>query len=60
MEKIGQLDLDVSSLKAQAKELYQKLDEMNIDISDEQVQGLLSSIASWFGNLWETIKGWLE
>lgn len=59
MEKIGQLDLDVNSLKAQAKELYQKLDEMNIDISDEQVQGLLSSIASWFGNLWETIKGWL-
>ena len=60
MEKIGQLDLDVNSLKAQAKELYQKLDEMNIDISDEQVQGFLSSIASWFGNLWETIKGWLE
>ena len=60
MEKIGQLDLDVNSLKAQAKELYQKLDEMDIDISDEQVQGVLSSIASWFGNLWETIKGWLE
>lgn len=59
MEKIGQLDLDVNSLKAQAKELYQKLDEMDIDISDEQVQGVLSSIASWFGNLWETIKGWL-
>ena len=59
MEKIGKLDLDVESLKAQAKELYQKLDEMNIDISSEQVQGFLASISSWFSKVWEVIKGWL-
>ena len=59
MEKIGKLDLDVDSLKAQAKELYQKLDEMNIDISSEQVQGFLASISSWFSKVWEVIKGWL-
>ena len=59
MEKIGKLDLDVDSLKAQAKEHYQKLDEMDIDISSEQVQGFLASISSWFSKVWEVIKGWL-
>lgn len=59
MEKIGSLDLDVDALKEQAKDLYQKLEDMDINISEEQVQGFLASIGSWFSKLWETIKGWI-
>lgn len=58
MEKIGGLDLDVDSLKEQAKDLYDKLDNMNIDISEEEVQGFFAAIAAWFQKIWEVIKGW--
>lgn len=58
MEKIGSLDLDVNSLKEQAKDLYQKLEDMDINISEEQVEGFFATIISWFAKLWEIIKGW--
>lgn len=58
MEKIGSLDLDVNALKEQAKDLYQKLEDMDLNISEEQVQGFFATIASWFGKIWEVIKGW--
>lgn len=58
MEKIGDLDLDVETLKEQAKDLYQKLEDMDLNISQEQVDGFFATIIAWFKNLWETIKGW--
>ena len=48
MSKIGDLDLDVEALKAQAKELYNKLESLDINISEEQVKGFLHTIMSWF------------
>ena len=42
MEKIGSLDLNVDALKEQAKDLYQKLEDMDIQISEEQVKGVLA------------------
>lgn len=48
MSKIGELDLDVEALKAQAKELYNKLESLDINISEEQVKGFLDTIMSWF------------
>lgn len=48
MSKIGDLDLDVEALKAQAKELYNKLESLDINISEEQVKGFLHIIMSWF------------
>lgn len=59
MEKIGKLDLDVDSLKQQVKDLYNKLEDMDINISSEQVQGFFDTIMSWLQNILDTIKGWL-
>lgn len=59
MEKIGSLDLDVDSLKSQAKDLYEKLENMGIDISEEDVQGFFATIIAWFKRIWEAIKNWL-
>lgn len=59
MEKIGSLDLNVDALKEQAKDLYQKLEDMDIQISGEQVKGILATIVSWFEKIINVIKGWL-
>lgn len=58
MEKIGSLDLDVNALKEQAKDLYQKLEDMDLNISEEQVHGFFATIVSWFQKIWEVVKGW--
>lgn len=62
MEKISSLDLDVNSLKEQAKGLYDKLSNLDVDlnISKEQVEGVFAQIGEWFSNLWEQIKSWFE
>lgn len=59
MEKIGSLDLNVDALKEQAKDLYQKLEDMDIQISGEHVKGVLATIISWFEKAFDTIKSWL-
>ncbi|MCI6996561.1 MAG: DUF1002 domain-containing protein [Eubacterium sp.] len=59
MEKIGSLDLNVDALKEQAKDLYQKLEDMDIQISGEQVKGVLATIISWLEKIINVIKGWL-
>ena len=59
MEKIGSQDLNVDALKEQAKDLYQKLEDMDIQISEEQVKGVLATIISWFEKIINVIKGWL-
>ena len=51
MQKIGGLDLDVNQLKSQAKQLYDKLDDLNIDVSKEEVQGFLAKIIAWIKQL---------
>lgn len=60
MEKIGDLDLDVDALKEQAQDLYEKLEGLDLNISQEQVDGLFATIGSWFQEIWETIKGWFN
>ena len=57
MEKIGDLNLDVDSLKEQAADLYDKLESMDIHISEEQVRGFFGKLADWLGNAWDAISG---
>ena len=57
MEKIGDLNLDVDSLKEQAADLYDKLESMDIHISEEQVRGFFGKLADWLGNFWDAISG---
>ena len=51
MEKIKGLDLNLDSLKQQAKDLYDKIDKLNLDINPEKVQGFFSKIIAFFKNL---------
>ena len=57
MEKIGDLNLDVDSLKEQAADLYDKLESMDIHISEEQVRGFFGKLADWLGSVWDAISG---
>jgi uncharacterized protein YpuA (DUF1002 family) len=51
MQKIAGLDLDVNQLKEQAKQLYDKLGDLNIDVSKEEVQGIIAKIIAWIKSL---------
>ena len=57
MEKISSLDLDVDSLKEQAKDLYNKLESLDLNINQEQVKGFFDRIVSWCNNIWNSIFG---
>ena len=57
MEKISSLDLDVDSLKEQAKDLYNKLESLDLNINQEQVKGFFDRIVSWCKNMWNSIFG---
>ena len=46
MKKISQLDLDTNQLKEQAKEIYDKLSDMGIDITSQ--------------SFWQSVKAWLN
>ena len=49
MAKISKLDLNIDSLKTQAKDLYDKLSNIKID------QGVWDSIVQFFKNIWDAI-----
>ena len=57
MQKISSLDLDVDALKEQAKDLYNKLESLDLNINQEQVKGFFDKIVSWCKNLWSSIFG---
>lgn len=60
MEKIGDLNLDMDSLKEQAQDLYQKLEDMDLNITQEQADGFFGSIMNWLKEVWNTIQGWFN
>lgn len=53
MEKIDNLNLDVDTLKEQAKDLYGKIEDLGLklDINKEQVQGFFEKIISFIKEL---------
>ena len=57
MDEIKDLDLDVDTLKEQAKGLYDKLDDMGIDLSSVDADGLFDKICNWAKQLWHSIFG---
>ncbi len=60
MKKLSNLDIDVDSLKEQVKDLYDKLDDMNLNITKEDVEGFLGTMLSWLQKLWHSIQQWLH
>ena len=55
MDKISGLDLDINTLKEQAKGLYDKLSALDVDLSS--AQGFFEKIGNFFSNLWNKITG---
>ena len=55
MEKIKGLDLNISDLKEQAKELYNKIEDLGIklDISEEDVRGFFQKLIDFIKGLFE-------
>ena len=53
MEKISDLDLNIDSLKEQAKNLYDKIAglDLNINIDQEQVKGFFEKIIDFIKGL---------
>ncbi len=59
MNKINELDLDVESIKEQAKGIYDKLADVNFDF-DFDKEGLLDKVGSFFGNIFSSISDFFK
>lgn len=55
LEKLGSLDLDLSSLKNQAQAVYDKLGDMGFDLSDIHID--TEEVKSWWDQLVDFFKG---
>ena len=55
MGKISKLDLNVDKIKKQAKDLYDKLANMDVD-----TDGILEKIGGFFGNIFDRIAGFFK
>ena len=55
--KLGKLDIDAGKLVGQAKELYEKLDSLGIDVNSEKVGNFITRFVS---SVWELIQSFLS
>lgn len=55
--KLSKLDIDAGKLVSQAKELYDKLDDLGIDLDTEKVGNFITRFVS---SVWELIQGFLS
>lgn len=55
--KLGKLDIDAGKLVGQAKELYDKLDSLGIELDTEKVGNFITRFVS---SIWELIQGFMS
>lgn len=55
--KLSKLDIDAGKLVSQAKELYDKLDSLGIDLDTEKVGNFITRFVS---SVWELIQGFMS
>lgn len=63
MKKLSKLDIDFDALKEQAKDLYERVKEIDLSeygITEESVKGFFSKVIDLFSFLLEKIKSLLE
>ena len=60
MQKIAGLDINLDDLKSQVKAIYDKLSKLDLNISEQEVQGFFERVGNWLSNLWDKISGWFE
>lgn len=58
MQKIHGLDLDLDSIKDQAKGVYDKIKDMGIDL--DEAGGFLDKISDFFSKIWDAIAGFFK
>lgn len=56
MEKIGQLDLDVDTLKKQASDIYNRLKDLGVDMSGLDKDTVVSGLSKIFAEILEFFK----
>lgn len=59
MDKINGLDLDVESIKEQAKEVYDKLADLDFNFDFDQ-KGLADKVGSFFSNIFSSISNFFK
>ncbi len=57
MKKIGNLDIDVDALKQQASDIYDRLKDLGVDMSDLDKDTVVNAIAKFFQGIIEFFKG---
>ena len=55
MQKVSKVDVNVDALKKQAGEIYNKLKDAGIDLSNVDTKGLAQKIGDFFANIFEAI-----
>mgnify|MGYP000736071105 FL=1 len=50
----------MDDLKAQVQGIYEKLEGMDLNITEEDVQGFFAQIGNWFSNVWTQITDWFS
>lgn len=63
MEKLSKADIDFDALKEQAKDLYNRIKDIDLSeygITEENVKGFLAQLADFFSSLFAKLKSFLE
>ena len=55
MEKVSKEDVDVDAIKEQAGEIYDKLKDAGIDLSNVDTKGLVEKIGDFFAGIFDAI-----
>lgn len=55
MMKVSKVDIDVDAITEQASDIYNKLKDKGIDLSDVDTEGLLDKVGGFFANIFEAI-----
>ena len=55
MQKVSKVDVNVDALKKQAGEIYNKLKDAGIELSNVDTKGLAQKIGDFFANIFEAI-----
>ena len=53
--KVSKVDIDVDAITEQASDIYNKLKDKGIDLSDVDTEGLLDKVGGFFANIFEAI-----
>ena len=56
MKKIGDLDIDMDALKQQASDIYDRLKDLGVDMSDLDKDTIVSAISKFFAGIIEFFK----